>query len=368
MKSNKKTWLFIALGLFVLLVGAVLSSSRQPESYPPYLSSSPSPTGVKALYEFASFERDMSRWRQAPDVLPDQQQSALFMVEPYYTLTTEESNAYTAWMERGNTIVFMKQNPTGSFGTRSVPAMGQDGPVTVTGFGESYRAIVEQTFRLVPGEEDEVLLEDGQGPLAIQRSYGEGKLIVSMNPGWAANGTILNEDHAYLIDQLLKDVDAGRVLFDEYIHGSENVPTVLTIYPKWILVFALQLIILAVLWLWMKGKRFGPVFTPREHTVRLGDERLHALSAWYIRGGFYQESIRIQEEYLRSLLYKRYGIGMKESWQEVRESIAKFQTEDEQKRWRSYTHGLDDLQSMRKTDYLKWSKKLDDLRKEVQGD
>lgn len=365
MKANKKAWLLIALGLSILLVGATLASLNQPESYSPYLSKSPSPTGTKAFYEFTSHEHNVGRWSAPPTRLPDRSEKvALFMVGPYYTLSTEEQRHYQQWMEQGNTVVLLKQNPTGLFDikTEPLPSANESAKTLVDG----YEAVVEQSFRLMPDTDDDVLLEDSQGALVLERTYGEGRLIVSMNPNWVQNGTILEEDHALLMNELLMAAGAEQVLWDEYIHGQENIPTAFTIYPKWILVVTLQLLLLTILWLWYKGKRFGPIYTPREHTVRLGDERLQALSAWYMRGGFYDESIRIQEEFLRSLIQNRYGIRQHQSWGDILEALAPYQSKEQQERWEAYTKGLDHRKSIRKTEYLQWSKKLDDLRKEVQ--
>ncbi|MBA2174973.1 hypothetical protein H0266_08720 [Halobacillus locisalis] len=212
-------------------------------------------------------------------------------------------------------------------------------------------------------------MKDDKGALVLERSYGEGQLIVSMNPDWVINGAILEHDHAALTAQLLEESGPGPVLVDEYIHGPKNIPTVFTIYPKWVLVIALQLLLLTIVWLWKNGKRFGPIYTPREHRVRLGDERLQALASWYTRGGFYKESIRIQEQYLRSWIRKRFGLSRMSTWAEIREALAKYQTTDEQARWKRYTTDLDDIDTndkLRKSSYLQYSKNIDDLRKEVQ--
>ncbi|WP_158290487.1 DUF4350 domain-containing protein [Halobacillus salinus] len=365
MKANKKTWLLIALGMFILVVGALLASFNEPKSYSPYLTQSPSPTGSKAFYEFADKEHEVSRWTAPPERLPDTSGAVLFMIEPYYTLSTEEQRLYERWMEQGNTIILMKQNPTGLFDRKTEMLNQVEGQSTATGFGGTYEVNVEQAFRLLKEDNDEVILKDSYGALVVEHSYGSGELLVSMSPQWSQNGRIMESDHAYIMEQLLTR-GTEQILFDEYIHGSENVPTAFTIYPKWILVLALQLLVFAVLWLWYKGKRFGPIYTPRKYAVRFGDERLHALSAWYMRGGFYQESVDIQEEYLRRIIERRYGIRQDKSWSEIREALAKYQTTEQQKRWKDYTEGLDGSNSIQKSDYLKWSKKLDDLRKEVE--
>ncbi len=371
MRNKWKPWLFIGAGVLVLLTAALLASTRQPDSFSPYVSQSPSPSGVKAMYEYIEQERQVSRWNGSPERLPNLTASRqLIMVEPSYTLTGEEMRRYEKFMEKGHTILLLKKNPVGYFDLKIDPTPPSEGPVEVTGsFENSLEATVGQSFRLRPQAEDQVLMEDEKGALVLERSYGEGQLIVSMNPDWVINGAILEHDHAALTAQLLKESGSGPILVDEYIHGPKNIPTVFTIYPKWVLVIALQLILLAIVWLWKQGKRFGPIYTPREHLVRLGDERLQALSSWYIRGGFYKESIQIQEQYLRSLIQKRWGLSRASTWPEIREALAKYQTADEQDRWKRYTTHLDDIDTndkLRKSSYLQYSRNIDDLRKEVQ--
>lgn len=369
-KRNIKTFLTIVGGVTVLLTAATIASFVQPESYPPYSSQSPSPTGTKAFYTYMKKENQVSRWNNHPNQLANvQEEQLLLMVEPAYTLGKAELEPYKQWMRKGNTIWLMIEKPSALFNTKSISVNPATRPVEVQGLSnETNSALVPSTTRLRLTEGDEALLTDERGVIALRRSYGKGELIVSITPNWVMNSNIVKQDHPRLLDLLLKEAGTGNILFDEYIHGEGNLPNVFSIYPLWIIVIALQTAVIAILWLWMKGKRFGPIYTPRSSTVRFGDERIQALASWYVRSGFYYESIRIQEQYLRTLIRERWGISLTASWEEVCQSLSAYQTEAEQHRWQHLTSGMDQLdqpKSITKSTYLSWCKTIDQLRKEV---
>src|SRR5690606_22417663 len=95
---------------------------------------------------------------------------------------------------------------------------------------------------------------------------------------------------------------------DEYSHQSSQLANVTEIYPKWLLVLGLQLIILTLLWLLYRGKRFGPIRTPRESYVRFSDEHITSLAAWYEKGKLYNDSLKTQADYVKMLLREKWGI------------------------------------------------------------
>lgn len=371
MSNKKKTRLTIAASLILLICVLSWLSSGDPETYPPYLSESPSPTGVKAFYTWLDEERQVQKWESLPELLPDTTTpQTLLMVEPFSSLSQNEIHQYEQWMEEGNTIWLMKNNPAGYFGVSvdygaspSLEAIVEDGE------GNTYAATVQKEYRLRSEEKDEVVLEDDQGVLALERPYGQGALLVSINPNWLANGNILERDHYGLVTSLLERQENERVWFDEYVHGEEGVFSGLTVYPHWLLVLTVQLMLLTILFLWMRGKRFGPIFTPREDVVRFGDERLQALASWYKKGEFYRESLSIQEAFVRARLQERFGVSATSTWQEIRQTLSYRLDEDSYKKWERWTKAVEPLEHMTEVDkktYLEWSHKLDQMRREVQ--
>ncbi len=367
-----RVWFGVAVAIAIFVGLGVVFSGDQPKAYTNYLSQSPSPTGLKAFYTYMQEEtNEVERWYGQPGSLPNlAQKQALIMVGPYFRFSEEEKKQYQNWMEQGNTILLLKQDPVGYFNTKIEHAEPSQEPVKIEGQNEvTFKAQSPGNIRLRLTGEDEELLTDEKGTVALKRSFGEGELIVSLQPEWMTNGSILEENHTELSLYLLDQTNASSILVDEYVHGQENLPTYLTVYPQSLLVFILQLAILTLLVLWMKGKRFGPVYLPREAEVRFGDERLRALAAWYMRSDFYNESLSIQEQYVRQAVSDRWGVSIQQSWKEILEVMKSRLTEDQIKKWNRWTS---ELQYVRQTDqwskkdYVIWSQKLDDIRKEVQ--
>ncbi len=166
---------------------------------------------------------------------------------------------------------------------------------------------VDTPYRIKPGGNGRVLFEDEHGVLASRIEEGSGSITVVLTPNWMQNGTIDQESHFELIWPLFaKSWDA--VWVDETHHGFGTKPGLLAVYPAWLVLASVQLGLALLLWLWLRGKRFGPVHTPRAWTVRRGDEGVHAVAAWYERLGYQHEALAHQQLFLRQLLHQRWGL------------------------------------------------------------
>ncbi|MBN9654493.1 DUF4350 domain-containing protein [Halobacillus sp. GSS1] len=372
--TTKKTWVWITV-IFALLTFIIywLSQGR-PEPYPPYLSESPSQTGVKAFYTLLD-ERggEPLRWDSEPGRLPEENgNKILLMIEPFSTVSGAEMRQYQDWMKKGNRIWLVKNNPVGYFDTQVDYGVLPAGETTVEDEnGRTYTVEIQQEHRLKTKESDEVLLSDDQGVLAFERSYGEGALIVGMNPDWFTNGWITDHEHYEVITSILESgAGFSSIWFDEYIHGQDGFFSGVDVYPKWLVVFVLQLALFVLFFLWMQGKRFGPSFMPREAVVRFGDERLRALAAWYRKGEFYRESLAVQESYIRQLLQERFGVSSQASWQDIRHTLSYRLSDEDYQDWDKWTRTVEPLENLTDVDkktFVDWSHTFDQMRKEVQG-
>ncbi|MUK88698.1 DUF4350 domain-containing protein [Ornithinibacillus sp. L9] len=358
--------MFVAVNYFLV--------SKQPQEYPSYVSESPSPTGVKAFYTYLQGETDaVERWSHEPHLLKKaENQQLLFMIEPFFVPEQKEMDGYISFMEAGNTIVLLDNNPDGMFGLKTEYVLEQDGPVEVRdGKEERYKASITSPVRMRASQNDEVLLSDQIGVVALKRSFGEGQLIVANAPNWITNEIILDEDHLQLITSLILEENQSwdTILFDEYIHVTGHGPKITSLYPKWIVVFALQSGLIAVSWLWNRGKRFGQVIRPREEVVRFSNERIKALASWYQRGRRYQDSLRIQADYVKLLLQERWGIPYRKEWIDCTDQLKvrrKQMTEDEILSFVKEITKLLNKESINKQEYVLWSKRMDQLQKEVE--
>jgi len=232
-----------------------------------------------------------------------------------------------------------------------------------------YHVETPMPFRLKENSPDEVLLSDDEGTIALKRKFGDGQLIVANSPAWIMNDKIVHDDHLALVLGLLHESDAETFLVDEYLRGGENASTIFTVYPRWFILLIGQAIVLTVFWLWARGKRFGPVFIPREETVRFSDEGIRALAAWYIRGRRYHDSLAIQENYVKALLQERWRIPYPEHWQDLTTHFERKWPLKSKDEINTLLTGLTEVlnkEKVSKSEYLLWSKELDRIRIEVE--
>lgn len=363
-------WVGLSLLLIVFIVSSYFVIEKQPKEYPAYVSDSPSPTGVKAFYTYLKNNHDtVKTWSASPEKLPrNSEKQVLVMIEPYFIPDSEEIKSYEDFMEAGNTILLIQENPKGMFDL-SVELKETDLSSVKDQKGKEHTVEEITPVRLKPTDQDKILLSDEAGTVAFKRSIGEGRLIVANSPAWLMNGNILEEDHLPLVLSLIEEADANKFLFNEYIHGGKNAKNVLTLYPRWFLLLLLQGVIFSILWLWYRGKRFGPIFIPREETVRFSDEGIRALAAWYMRGRRYHDSLVIQAEYVRLLLQERWRIPYQKEWTDLSDQFEKKWPKMPKAEIHSLLKGLMNVlekETLSKQEYLLWSKKLERIRKEVE--
>lgn len=234
---------------------------------------------------------------------------------------------------------------------------------------QKYRAAITSPVRLQTKADDQILLYDEAGTIAFKRQIGKGQLIIANSPDWLMNDNILSEDHLKLLLSLLKEGKGNTFLIDEYIHGGKGAAANLSFYPIWFLVLLLQGGIWTMLWLWHNGKRFGPIYTPREETVRFSDEGIRALAAWYMRGRRYHESLAIQADYVKLLLQERWSIPYRQGWRELSDPMARKWPHLPKIEIDILLNGLANIleqEKINKQEYVLWSKKIDRIRKEVE--
>lgn len=370
-KSNKQTWIWLTILLVIFVMVNYFAFSLKPKEYPAYVSDSPSPTGVKAIYTYFNHEMDGKRWTGSPNQLPKNDKGEMIlMVEPSIP-DKKEMKSYMDFIKAGNSIILFKNNPKGMFdvGTKSIKVPKNKTLEVLDQEQEGYRAEVPSTVRLVKKTGDQTLLKDKAGTIALKRTLGKGNIIVTLTPGWMTNGQVLKNDHLPLILKLMGENHKQTVLFDEYLHGNQTSSNQLMVYPKWFLLTMLQGIILLLLWLWYKGKRFGPIFIPREESVRFSDEGIRALSAWYLRGRRYHDSLVIQADYVKNLLQERWGFPYSRNWLELNSMFERKLVQMPASEIHAFLTGIVqvlDKEKISNQEYLLWSKKLDRLRKEVE--
>lgn len=367
----------LALGIFLFIgLGMFLMPQKQ-AIYPAYATESPSPTGVKAFFTLLEKNISVATWKKPSLALPlMSSRQLMIMVAPSTPLNSNEIEQWTQWLETGNQLWLLDRNPKGLFNLHTSPInqeISQETTPLTTVWGSkewegTYHATLETNVRLVAESKDQILLKDQHGVVALSRSYGKGDLMVLLAPEWVTNGIILQHDHLQLVLPFLLRADPKVIWFNDFVHRNINLPTALSVYPQWFLILLTQVALSFLLWLWYKGKRFGSVQIPRESAVRFGDERIRATASWYERGKFYKASLSIQAEFLRHTVQERWGIPTNLTDSEFIEAALQRIPADKQQQWLQHWRGLKDAYTNKISlqTYLTWSKRLDDMQKEVE--
>ncbi|MBD0383658.1 DUF4350 domain-containing protein [Paenibacillus sedimenti] len=322
--------LALSIALFLLLGYWIMKPKVADQ--PPYLSFSADVDGTKAWRELLSQKQPtVKEWRLTWEHLPNQTSMLLVSIQPS-AVTKADREKLLSWVQQGNDVILFDRQPEGwsqwaaetvkvdveakvskSAGVIITPSPGyfpSEGPYT----GE-----VDTLYRLKPDGQGETLFADERGELARRVTVGAGSITVVLTPNWMLNGTIDKESHFELIWPLFaKSWDA--VWVDETHHGFGTKPGLLAVYPAWLVLASTQLGLALLLWLWLRGKRFGPVHTPRAWTVRRGDETLQAVAAWYERLGYQGEALKHQQQLLRQLLAQRWGLSPSASIEQAAEA------------------------------------------------
>lgn len=373
--AKTRSWmgLLVSVTLFIGL-GSMLIP-QQPKPFPDYVSDSPAPAGVKAIYTLLQDRIDqVSVWKEGPDALPlKDRRQLMIVIEPFELFNPEEEAAFVRWMEAGNTLWLINDFPYGDFDISldEVSDTPSEEVTTIEGKAEwmgRYQGLVRSISRLSPSANDQVLLMDQKGVIALARPYGAGELLVSVTPEWMTNEYIVEAEHVELMLPFFHRGAIEAVWFNEYVHGYAKSPALLETYPHWILLAAGQMMVVTLLWLWYKGRRFGPVEIPREQTVRFGDERIRALASWYERSGFLASSLLIQQKYVRERMQEAWGIPTSLDANVMMEALKHRLPPQQQTEWKQLWTRIEQLSQDKKVShkqYIEWAKQLDQIRKEI---
>src|SRR5699024_11601583 len=121
--SSNKTWIWLVLLLLIFALISYLARSNQQKDYPDYVTDSPAPNGVKAIYTYLKQKRDhVDTWAHNPDWLSKYSDDRLLiMIEPRLLTDTADMQAYETFMEKGGTILLFQNFLDVMFGIDDVP-------------------------------------------------------------------------------------------------------------------------------------------------------------------------------------------------------------------------------------------------------
>ncbi|HTG94040.1 MAG TPA: hypothetical protein VL866_15720, partial [Pyrinomonadaceae bacterium] len=103
-----------------------------------------------------------------------------------------------------------------------------------------------------------VHVADEQGPLLVDYPHGAGRIVILSDPYIVANGGIELRDNLQLAVNTITSVD-GLIAFDEYHQGRGVTRNALATYFAGtpVIPIAAQIVLLVLLVLWTRGRRFG---------------------------------------------------------------------------------------------------------------
>jgi hypothetical protein len=316
--------------LLFLLLGYWIVKPDAAQDKPPYLSFSADVDGVKAWRELLSGKIDhVKEWRLGWDRLPQSTKQLLVAVQPDMS-TSEDQDAILSWAERGNDVIVFDQQPLeweNHFPLVDSKVAKQPTAVntahTITRSNETdkaaFQGTVDSGYRLMPDSDLQGIFADEEGLLAGKRKVGQGSITMVLTPNWVTNGEILKNSHFELIWPLFGG-DWAAIWIDETHHGYGTSSGLASVYPAWLKLAGVELALALLAWLWLRGKRFGPVYTPRAWTVRRGDETLLAAGGWYERLGYRGEALAHQRLHLRQLLFERWGLSPSATIEQARDA------------------------------------------------
>ena len=268
------------------------------------------PTGTRALYDFLSESGlRVIRWRESPDRLLTSGANIRTLVvigSTQVPFSEEHAEPVLEWVARGGRLILIDREPPHSLLPKSddwlinmkgyrfpfadidpadPKAMTQTvtaiQPVQPTLFTQNIQAVMPSQFaarvRITPTkpssdeEEDYETTEDGksspapvvhvadeQGPLLVDYPHGAGRIVILSDPYIVANGGIELRDNLQLAVNTITSVD-GLIAFDEYHQGRGVTRNALATYFAGtpVIPIAAQIVLLVLLVLWTRGRRFG---------------------------------------------------------------------------------------------------------------
>jgi hypothetical protein len=329
-------WLIVGgVVLLAALIAFALSQFFGASRHVPFSVESPDRLGTKAL--FSLYQKrgvKATTWDGNEDSLPDTGGNTLHIIFPMNKPpSATEREKLLAWVGKGNRIVLwapLESNWPEAFGFRSNPCPGPImRPVHTKSMDPWLKqmALVKWTSQqcVSPGRQDRPLLTDqNNDPLVVSRQQGSGQIIYIPDPFLITNQNLDQADD-FALPLSFAEEKSGTVLFDESVHpwppqpvngpqpsaqsaGGDKEPGMPTLFELlahdgWF-VF-LQLVLLIILWLYARGKRFG---APRlEKVVKKRDalEYAEAMARWYRHARIRKETLLQMYGQLRQELAHR---------------------------------------------------------------
>lgn len=148
--------------------------------------------------------------------------------------------------------------------------------------------------------------------VAVSVPAGKGEVVVVSDPSTITNRGIGREGNVDLWVRLVRDrvADGGIVMFDDLHAGaSDDKGTIAYARRAGLLPALLLAVMLAGLYLWRAGSRFGSVLPPMaSENPRTSSELVHAIAGLYERAGLRNHALAVLSRRFRRAVEERSGL------------------------------------------------------------
>jgi Domain of unknown function (DUF4350) len=346
------------------------------------------PTGARALYDFMSESgQKVMRWREKPErLLSDagtRVRTFVLIGSRQLPLVDEDAPSILAWVARGGHLVLIDREPPNSLlptsgdwlinmkgfafptldvepgdpkqMTASVTALQ---PVQPTVFTQDVQAVLPSRFaarvRITPlkestddDDEDEeesqpdtpdrspapvIHVADEQGALLVDYPHGTGRIIILSDPYMVSNGGIELRDNLRLAMNAITS-SGGLIAFDEYHHGrgTTSNPFVGYFAGTPVLPIAAQIVLLVLVVLWTRGRRFGRPLPLKQVDRRSSLEFVASMSELQERSRAFDLAIENIYSRTRRVLARHAGVNYNSPRSLIANRVAERSSLDAQK-------------------------------------
>jgi hypothetical protein len=248
--------------------------------------------GKKAFYDFASRLLPDVR-RSSRGLVPDDPDAdVVVLLGPARYPDRSQWQTLHDWVSRGNAVLFAArwQDPAvdlAPFGIEVVPTIEEDSEeksqveTELLAGDVDWRSLGEVRF----ADEDAWVVVSLEGsPQVVWQAVGEGAIVVAASDFVFTNLSLTKEENGLLGFRILETTSpTGTVHFDEGLNeaGAPRVVGVLFEPPFRLVV--VQLLVIALGFVWMAGRRFGPIEVEGRAVRRSLVEHAEALGILHYR-------------------------------------------------------------------------------------
>lgn len=401
--KRRKTWiLFIPAILICGIIAFVLSQWFSMPSKLPYSVESPKNIGVKALYLLLQKRNNqVGIWEKDYTNLPVSTNDTLMMISPQKKPPDKEQMEHLiSWVEKGNQIVLW-DSPKNSwansfqFSTTRCKPLGSEPEITSKVDNPWLKEIglMEWSWECIkPSSGIKPILVDQKNQILVaSRSLGKGSIIFIPDSEFLANENIDLDDHL-LLALAFVDGRGGKIWFDENIHSwapmiappekkkqdpmdfssseLESEPTIFNLLQQDVWLILIQLIMLLILLLYAKGKRFAAPRFEEVKEQRNALEYIETMTKWYQRMKLRNEILYGQFERLQSLIVRNLYLPENASPQWIEQQLEQVMGAQFCQTFKEVTLFINQLkvskQKVSPRSFIEWSIKIDSLRRELE--